>query len=546
VKDLAVAIPAQIGGQPVLILKEGSTRRAGEEAVANNILAAKVVGELLRPSLGPRGLNKMLVGSVGDVTITKSGVTILSEANIEHPVAKMIVEASKSQDKEVGDGTTSVAILTSELLRRAEELIRKKVHKSVITSGYFLAAESAISALHKIAVKIDPEDKGSLKKIAFTSLNTTLAEDICKLFSDIAVDAVSEIAEKRDGKFVVDTDNIQIIKKEGKAATETQLFRGVILDKEVVHPNMPKRLENCKIALIDFALEIEKTEISAEVKIKTPEVLRRMREEEAKTLEEMVKKVTNSGANVVICQKGIDDDAQHLLSKMNVLAVRRVKRSDMEKLARATGGKIVSSADEIKGDVLGQAGLVEERKVAEDKMVFVEKCANAKSLSILLRGETEKLLDEYERAMKSVLTTLASVFERNMIVPGGGAVETELAKILRRKATQFSGGQQLAVMEFANALEEIAVILSENAGANPMVALTSLRTAHKSPKGRYFGLDLRTGKPINMLRQGYVEPEVVKERYIRAASEVANMILRIDDIVIASKPPPPPKQPEGY
>ncbi|MBO3802504.1 MAG: thermosome subunit [Candidatus Brockarchaeota archaeon] len=510
------------------------------------MLAAKVVGELLRPSLGPRGMDKMLVGSVGDVTVTKSGVTILSEANIEHPVAKMIVEASKSQDKEVGDGTTSVAILTSELLRKAEDLIRKKIHKSVITSGYFLAAESAVGALPSMAVKIDPEDKGALRKIAFTSLSTGLAESTSKLFSEIAVDAVSEAAEKRGGKFKVDTDDIQIVKKEGKSANETQLFRGVILDKEVVHPNMPKRLEDCKIALIDFALEIEKTEISAEIKIKTPEVLRKMREEEAKTLEDMVKKVAGSGANVVICQKGIDEDAQHLLSNMNVLAVRRVKRSDMEKLARATGGKIVSNAEEVRADALGKAGLVEERKVAEDKMVFVEKCANAKSLSILLRGETEKLLDEYERAMKSVLTTLASVFERNMVVAGGGAVEAELAKILRRRATRFSGGRQLAVLGFADALEELAIVLSENAGLNPMASLTSLRAAHKSPKGRYFGIDLRTGKPVDMLKRGFIEPLVVKERYIRAASEVANMILRIDDVVIASKPPPPPKQPEGY
>ncbi|MGQ9513536.1 MAG: thermosome subunit beta [Thermoproteota archaeon] len=543
---MAVAIPAQIGGQPVLILKEGSTRRTGEEAVANNILAAKVVGELLRPSLGPKGLNKMLVGSVGDVTVTKSGVTILSEANIEHPIAKMIVEASKSQDKEVGDGTTSVAILTSELLRRAEELLRKKVHKSVISSGYFLAAEIAVNTLPKIAIKINLRDKNYLRKIAFTSLNTTLAEDVSKHFSEIAVDAVLETAEKIDGKHLVDTDNIQIVKKEGKSAIETQLFRGVILDKEVVHPNMPKRIENCKIALIDFALEIEKTEISAEVNIKSPEVLRKMRTEEAKTLEEMVKKVTDSGANVVICQKGIDDDAQHLLSNMNVLAVRRVKRSDIEKLARATGGKIISSADEVRADVLGQAGLVEERKIADDKMVFVEKCANAKSLSVLIRGETEKLLDEYERAMKSVLSALASIFEDNMVVPGGGAVEAELTKVLRRRATQLSGGEQLAVLGFADSLEEIAVILSENAGANPVVSLTRLRASHKLPTGKYFGLDLRTGKPVNMLKQGVIEPKVVKERYIRAATEVANMILRIDDIVIASKPPPPPKQPEGY
>lgn len=541
--DVTVAIPAQIGGQPVLILKEGSSRRTGEEAVANNLLAARVVGELLRSSLGPRGLNKMLVGSVGDVTITKSGVTILSEANIEHPIAKMIVEASKSQDKEVGDGTTSVAILASELLRRAEDLLKRKIHKSVITSGYFLAADAAINALTKMAIKIEPNDKDSLRKVAFTALNTSLSEDISKSFAKMTVEVVPDIAERRGNKYVVDTDNIQIVKKEGKGATETQLIQGVILDKEVVHPNMPKLLEDCRLALIDFPLEIEKTEISAEIKIKTPELLRKMREEEAKTIEDIVAKVAGSGANVIVCQKGIDDDAQHLLSNKNILAVRRVKRSDMEKLARATGGKIISNADEVNAEALGKAGRVEERKIGEDKMVLVQDCSNPRSLSILIRGETEKLLDEYERAMKSSLTVIADVLERNVIVPGGGAIEAELAKILRRRATQLSGGQQLAVLGFADALEEIAVILSENAGANPTESVTSLRKAHKVVTGKYFGLDLRSGKPVNMLKQGVVEPEIVKERYIRAATEVTNMILRIDDVITASKPPPPPKQP---
>jgi len=540
---MTVAIPAQIGGQPVLILKEGSSRRTGEEAVANNLLAARVIGELLRSSLGPRGLNKMLVGSVGDVTITKSGVTILSEANIEHPIAKMIVEASKSQDKEVGDGTTSVAILASELLRRAEDLLKRKIHKSVITSGYFLAADVAINALTKIAIKIEPNDKDSLRKVAFTALNTSLSEDISKSFAKMTVEVVPDIAERRGNKYVVDTDNIQIVKKEGKGATETQLIQGVILDKEVVHPNMPKLLEDCRLALIDFPLEIEKTEISAEIKIKTPELLRRMREEEANTIEDIVAKVAGSGANVIVCQKGIDDDAQHLLSNKNILAVRRVKRSDMEKLARATGGKIISNADEVTAEALGKAGRVEERKIGEDKMVLVHDCSNPRSLSILIRGETEKLLDEYERAMKSSLTVIADVLERNVIVPGGGAVEAELAKVLRKRATQLSGGQQLAVLVFADALEEIAVILSENAGANPTDSVTSLRKAHKVVTGKYFGLDLRSGKPVNMLKQGVVEPEIVKERYIRAATEVTNMILRIDDVITASKPPPPPKQP---
>lgn len=540
---MTVAIPAQIGGQPVLILKEGSSRRTGQEAVANNLLAARVVGELLRPSLGPRGLNKMLVGSVGDVTITKSGVTILSEANIEHPIAKMIVEASKSQDKEVGDGTTSVAILISELLRRAEDLLRRKIHKSVIISGYFLAADAAVSALSKIAVKIEPRDRDSLRKVAFTVLNTSLPEDVCITFAKMAIETVPEVAEKRGNKYVVDTDNIQIVKKEGRGADDTQLVQGVILDKELVHPNMPKRLGDCRLALIDFPLEIEKTEISAEIKIKTPELLRKMRDEEAKTIEAVVDKVASSGTNVVICQKGIDEDAQHLLANRNILAVRRVKRSDMEKLARATGGKILSNAVEVNAEALGKAGLVEERKIGEDKMVFVQNCTNPRSLAILLRGETEKLLDEYERAMKSVLSVVANVFERNSIVPGGGAVEVELAKILRRKAAQIAGGQQLAVLAFADALEEIAVILSENAGLNPVESVTRLGKAHKATAGKNVGLDLQSGKPVDMLRKGVIEPELVKEHYIRAATEVSNMILRIDDVVVASKPPPPPKQP---
>jgi len=540
---LTIAIPAQIGGQPVLILKEGTSRRTGQEAVANNLLAARVVGELLRPSLGPRGLNKMLVGSVGDVTITKSGVTILSEANIEHPIAKMIVEASKSQDKEVGDGTTSVAILISELLRGAEDLLRRKIHKSAIISGYFLAADAAVSALSKIAAKIEPRDRDSLRKVAFTALNTMLPVDVCNTFAKMATETVPEVVEKRGNKYVVDTDNIQIVKKEGRGADDTQLIRGVILDKELVHPNMPKRLEDCRLALIDFPLEIEKTEISAEIKINSPELLRRMRDEEAKTIEEVVDKVASSGTNVVICQKGIDEDAQHLLANRNILAVRRVKRSDMEKLSRATGGKILSNAGEVNAEALGKAGLVEERKIGEDKMVFVQDCSNPKSLSILIRGETEKLLDEYERAMKSVLSVVADVYERNSIVPGGGAVEVELAKILKRRAAQLSGGQQLAVIAFADALEEIAVILSENAGANPIESVTRLRKAHKVTSGKNVGLDLQSGKLVDMLKRGVVEPELVKERYIKAATEVTNMILRIDDVVVASKPPPPPKQP---
>jgi len=534
---LAFAVPTQVGGQPVLILKEGSTRRTGNEAVANSVLVAKVIRELLRTSLGPRGMEKMLIGTIGDATVTKSGVTILGEANIEHPIAKMVVEASKSQDKEAGDGTTSVALLACELIGRAEELFRKKIHRSTITSGYHMAGEMAVEGLKRLAIKVDTGDEKALRRVAETTLNTLLPPEKSGLFAEIAVKAVQRVLEKRGERLVADPDDIQIVKKVGRGTATAELVEGIILDKEVVHPNMPKSVENARIVLLDFPLEIEKTEITAEVEIDSPEKLRNMMGEERKALTEKVNKVLESGANMAVCQKGIDEEAQHILAKNGVLAVRRVKRSDMEKLARASKARILSTPDEASKEALGSAGLAEERKIGEDKVVVVERCLDPKSVSVLLRGETEKHTDEHERAMKSTLAVVAGVCEKGLIVPGGGAVEIEVAKNLRRRAEALSGGQQLAVQAFAEALEEIPVNLAENAGQNPVEAITRLRAAHKTKAQTSYGIDLTTGRPVDMVKKGVVEPFSVKERYIKAATEVANMILRIDDIIAAGKPP---------
>ncbi|MDH7563663.1 MAG: thermosome subunit beta [Candidatus Bathyarchaeota archaeon] len=537
-------------GQPVLILKEGTTRNRGKEAQRNNIMAARVIGEVLRTTLGPRGMDKMLIDSLGDITITNDGAAILDEIEVEHPAAKMMVEIAKTQDDMVGDGTTTAVVLSGELLKKAEELLDQNIHPTIIVSGYRKAAQKAIEAINKVSIPVNIDDRSTLKKVALTSMASKAVGTAREHLADIAIDAVKQIVETRGDRTVADIDNIQLIKKTGKSLLESQLIKGVIIDKETVHPGMPKKVENAKIALLDCPLEIEKTEISAEIRIRDPEQMKAFLDQETKMLKEMVDKIKASGANVVFCQKGIDDMAQHFLAKEGIMAARRAKQSDMEKLARATGGRIVTDLGDLTSQDLGTAGLVEERKVGEDKMIFVEKCKDPHSVAILLRAGLERMVDEAERAMTDALSVVSDVLETNKIVSGGGSVEVEISKELRSYATKVGGREQLAIEAFANAVEIIPKTLAENAGLEPIDILVDLKSAHEKPEKQHAGVNVFTGRVVNMLDNGVVEPLVVKEQAIKSAAESASMILRIDDVIAATKPKEekgktPPSESEG-
>jgi thermosome len=523
-------------GQPVLVLKEGTSRNRGKEAQKNNIAAALAVADTIKTTLGPRGMDKMLIDSMGDITITNDGAAILKDMNIEHPAAKMIVEVAKTQDDMVGDGTTTAVIIAGELLKKAEEFLDQNIHPTVIVSGYRKAAQKAMDVLAKIGMMVELDDKKTLKKVAVTSMSSKAVGTAREHFADIAIEAVKQVSEKRGEQTVVDIDNIQIIKKEGKSLLETELVRGIILDKEVIHSSMPKRVEKAKIALVNAALEVEKTEISAEVRIKDPSQIKAFLDKETNMLRDMVEKIKRSKANVLVCQKGIDDMAQHFLAKEGILAVRRAKESDMDKLSRATGGKIVTNLDDLKPEDLGYAGLVEERKIGDDKMVFIEGCKDPRSVSILIRAGLERMVDEAERAMHDALSVVADVFRKNNVVAGGGAAEAEVAKELRDYALKVGGREQLAVDAFAESLEAIPKTLAENAGLEQIDILVALRTAHEKPKGQYMGVDVFTGKVANMYELGVIEPLSVKEQAIKSAAESACMILRIDDVIAATKP----------
>ncbi len=524
------------GGQPVLILKEGTARRRGKEAQRNNIMAARVISEVLRTTLGPRGMDKMLIDSLGDITITNDGAAILEEVEVEHPAAKMIVEVAKTQDDMVGDGTTTAVVLAGELLRRAEDLLDQNIHPTVIVSGYRKASKMAVDTLSKLGNTVDINDRETLRKLALTSMASKAVGAAKDHLADIAINAVKQISEERGGRMIADIDQIQIIKKEGKSLFDSQLVKGIIVDKEVVHPGMPKRVENAKIALLDVALEVEKTEFSAEIRIRDPTQMKAFLDQETRMLKEMVGKIKKSGANVVFCQKGIDDMAQHFLAKEGILAARRAKQSDMEKLARATGGKIASNLDDLKAQDLGKAGLVEERKVGEDKMVFVEDCKHPRSVAILIRAGLERMVDEAERAMKDALSVVSDVIEYNKIVPGGGAIESEVARKLRGYATEVGGREQLAIEAFAESLEVIPKTLAENAGLEPIDILVGLRSAHEKTRGEAKGVNVFTGKIADMNSEGVIEPLRVKEQAVKSAGEAASMILRIDDVIAATKP----------
>ncbi len=538
-------------GQPVLILKEGTSRNRGKEAQRNNIMAARIVGEVLRSTLGPRGMDKMLIDSLGDITITNDGAAILDEIEVEHPAAKMMVEIAKTQDNMVGDGTTTAVVLAGELLRRAEELLDQNIHPIILISGYRKAAQRAMETITSNSIPVQPDDKATLRKVAITSMGSKAVGPAKEHFAEIAIDAVRQITEQRGDKTIADIDNIQLIKKTGKSLFESQLVKGVIIDKEVVHPGMPKIVEKAKIALIDGALEIEKTEISAEIRIRDPLQMKAFLDQENKMLQDMTEKIKKSGANTVFCQKGIDDMAQHFLAKEGILTARRVKESDMEKLARATGGRIVTDLSDLSAKDLGEAGVVEERKVGDDKMIFVEKCKDPRSVAILLRAGLERMVDEAERAMIDALSVVSDVVENNRIVAGGGAIEVEIAKDLRSYATKVGGREQIAVEAFANAVEVIPRALAENAGLEAIDVLVDLRSAHEKQDGQYKGLNVFTGKIENTKEKGIVEPAIVKEQAIKSAAESAAMILRIDDVIASTKPKegpggkPPGGGPEG-
>jgi len=534
-------------GQPVLILKEGTARRRGRDAQRNNIMAARIIAEVLKSTLGPRGMDKMLIDSLGDITITNDGAAILDEIDVEHPAAKMMVEVAKTQDDMVGDGTTTAVILAGELLRKAEELLDQNIHPTVIVSGYRKATQKAIEILDKKGIPVDLEDRQTLKRVAVTAMASKAVGVAKEHLAEIAIDAVKQIAEQRGEKRIADIDHVQIIKKEGKSLFDTQLVRGVVVDKEVVHPGMPKRIENPKIALLDCPLEVEKTEFSAEIRIRDPTQMKAFLDQETHMLKDMVEKIKASGANMVFCQKGIDDMAQHFLSKEGIMAARRVKQSDMEKLGRATGGKIITNLEDLKREDLGEAGLVEERKVGEDKMVFVEECKDPRSVSVLIRAGLERMVDEAERAMTDALSVISDVVEYNKIVAGGGAIESEIAKELREYATKVGGREQLAIETFAESIETVPKTLAENAGLEPIDILVGLRSAHEKPRGHLMGVDVFTGKIVDMHENGVIEPLRVKEQAVKSAAEAASMILRIDDVIAATKPKEgkPPTGPEG-
>ena len=526
---------AAVSGIPVLILKEGATRTYGREAQRANIAAARAIAETLKTTLGPRGMDKMLVDSLGDVTITNDGATILDEMDVQHPAAKMLVEIAKAQDEEVGDGTTTVVVLAGELLKRAEELMAKNIHPTVIIDGYGKALEFCQKELEKLSLPVSLQDEELLKLIAKTSMHAKVVSAARDYLAELAVKAVKQIVEERNGKLVADVDQVQLIKKQGGSVMDTKLIQGIIVDKEVVHTGMPKRIENAKIALLDCPLEVEKTEIDAEIRISDPAQMKAFIEEEEKILRGMVEKIKNIGANVVFCQKGIDDVAQHYLAKAGILAARRVKKSDMEKLARATGARIVTNIEDLTPNDLGYAELVEERKIADEKLIFVENCKNPRSVAILIRGGLEKFVDEAERALKDALSAVARAIEWGRYVPGGGAIEIELAKRLREYAAKVGGKEQLAIEAFANALEAIPRTLAENGGHDPIDVMMALRAEHEKEGNYYVGVDVYTGKPVDMLKMGVVEPLAVKATALKAATEAAAMILRIDDVIAAAR-----------
>lgn len=523
---------------PILLLKEGSTETKDKDAQRNNITAAKLVTQMVKSSLGPRGMDKMLVDTLGDVTITNDGATILKEIEVEHPAAKIMVEISKSVDNEVGDGTTSVVLLAGSLLEKAEELINKKVHPTIIVDGFRKSAEKAIELLKEIAEKIDPTDKEYLKKIATTSMSSKLTSTNSPELSNVVINAVLSIVEKFDEynkRFKVDIDNIKVEKKPGGSIGDTKLINGIVLDKEVVHGGMPKRIENAKIVLLNCPLEIEKTEFDAKININNPEQIQKFINEENMMLKAMVDKISNTEANVVLCQKGIDEMAQHYLAKSGILSVRRIKESDMFKLSKATGARLITNLDDLTKEDVGYANLVEERQIESDKWVFVEECKNPKSVTILVRGGSQRVIDEAERSIHDAIMSVKDVIEYPYIITGAGASEAFLSHRLREWTNRLSGREQLAAEKFIEALESIPLTLAENAGMDPIDSKVELHAKVSTSNKPKYGIDVIQGKISDVSVKEIVEPLAVKEQVINAASEASSMILRIDNVIASSK-----------
>ena len=535
-------------GIPVLILKEGTQRTYGRDALRANIMIVRAIAETLRTTYGPKGMDKILVDSLGDVTITNDGATILDKMDVQHPTAKLIVQISKGQDEEVGDGTKTAVIFAGELLRQAEDLLDKNLHPTLIVAGFKKAADEAVKKLYEVAEAFDIEKEDILRKVAATSLTSKAVHGLRDYFAEIAVKAVKAVTEKRGEKWYIDLDSIQIIKKHGGGLKDTRLVEGIVLDKEVVHPGMPRRVENAYIVLLDAPLEVEKPEITAKINITSPEQIKAFLEEEAKLLKEIVDRIyevavkrmevdgVRDAGIVVITQKGIDEVAQHFLAKKKILAVRRVKRSDIEKISKATGARIISNIEDLSPEDLGYAKLVEERKVGEDKMVFIEGCPNPKAVTILIRGGLERLVDEAERSLNDALHAVADAIRDGKIVIGAGASEVELAKYLKEIAPKISTGkEQLAIEAFAKALEGLAMALAENAGLDPIEIIMKLRAAHSKPENKWYGINVFTGEIEDMSKLGVYEPVSVKANAIKAGTEAATIVLRIDDVIAAAR-----------
>ncbi|MDW5561904.1 MAG: thermosome subunit beta [Methanomassiliicoccus sp.] len=521
-----------MGNTPILILKEGTKRDRGKDAQYNNIMAARAIADAVRSTLGPRGMDKMLVDSMGDVVITNDGVTILKEIDVDHPAAKMLVEVAKTQDDEAGDGTTSAVILSGELLKKAVDLIDSNIHPTIIAGGYRLAATKAQEILDELAMDVDVKDKKTLKLIAETSMISKSVNASRESLADFSVKAVTAVAEQTGKKWFVDMDNIQLVKKTGGSIDDTQFIQGIIVDKEPVHPAMPKKIEKAKIALLDAAVEVQKTEIDAKIEITDPTQMQAFLDEEENMLRKMVATVKASGANVVFCQKGIDDLAQHFLAKEKIFAVRRVKKSDMEKLAKATGATVVTKIEELSAEELGSAALIEVRQLGEDEMTFVTGCKNPKAVSLLLRGGTEHVIDEVERSLDDAMSVVAVAIEDGKIVTGGGSTAVELAMRLREYAASVGGREQIAIDAYASALEVVPTALAENAGLDPIDILINMRKAHKDGK-THAGLNVYTGKIVDMMDQKVIEPIRVDRQAINSATDAAVLILRIDDVIAA-------------
>ena len=530
---------------PVLVLKESALQQKGKDAQKNNIAAAKLVADLVKTSLGPRGLDKMLVDSLGDVTITNDGATILKEIDAQHPAAKMMVEVSKTIDTEVGDGTTSSVVFAGALLEKAEKLLEKDVHSTVIVDGYQAASEKALELLAGFAKSVKPYDEESLIKIAKTSMQSKLISEDSEPLSKLVVGAILKIAEKNGDTYSVDLDNLKVEKKSGASIQDTALIKGIVLDKEIVHSGMPTKIQKAKIALVNAALEVEKTEMSAEIRISDPTQMQMFLEEENRMLKEMVNKLHNAGTNVLICQKGIDDISQHYLAKHGILAVRRVKESDMTKLAKATGGRITTNLDDITEKDLGHADLVQQKKVETDKWVFIEGCKNPHSVTVLIRGGSQRVIDEVDRSIHDSLMVVKDVIETPSIVTGGGSAEAYLAGQLNEYADSFDGREQLAIKQYAEALESIPLTIAENAGMDPIDTIISLRAKQNNGK-KGAGINAKESKIGDMNSLSILEPLVVKEQIVKSATETACMILRIDDVIAVSGGPPsggPPGMP---